>query len=94
MTGWCWSHFSLAAAHRAPPLIRKTRAQLKELEGGRAGRRQPKQAAQQRRSDTPAGHEEEAAGQEPLHEGQLEEEEDADAMDALDAFSALAGGLG
>ena len=73
---------------RAPPLIRKTRAQLKSEGPGRLSRRQPPQAKQLRRSATP---QEDAAAQQQHDEEAEHAGEDADVLDALDAFSALAG---
>lgn len=71
---------------RAPPLVRKTRAQLKQEADEEAAARRQAGPPKQERQPAPA----ELKKQE--HEaGQDGEEEDVNIMDALDAFSALAG---
>jgi hypothetical protein len=72
---------------RAPPLVRKTRAQLKQEADAEA-------AATQRQGSRPTKQEQRQAanGELPKQEEEEEEmEEDVNIMDALDAFSALAG---
>ena len=82
---------------RAPPLIRKTRAQLRLELSSKETSRAAKRPGQKRPCEDDADPTEDGALQQPrtpsLPEQQQaqELEEDADMMDALDAFSALAG---
>lgn len=86
---------------RAPPLIRKTRAQLRlEAEGAPSSQaaRGPGQKRERPGADGAEPAAEDGALQQPrtpsLPEQQAAQEhleEDADMLDALDAFSALAG---